>query len=102
MIVQAIHTTNAAMKFLSTGALLVLGAVQALAATQWGFTDGSITVSEKGAGVGSGTKAQYVHLGSLLALHVYAAASICAIESNLNLQVLRREAVIEANRPGTY
>lgn len=50
---SARHTT---MKLLRTATLVALAATQAIAASQWGFADATVSVSAKGAGVGSGLK----------------------------------------------
>lgn len=39
---------------------LLFSAIPAQAAAAWGFTDATVSVQTKGAGVGSGSKQQYV------------------------------------------
>lgn len=45
---------------------LLVSAIPAQAASAWGFTDATVSVQTKGAGVGSGLKQQYV-----LAMDIY-------------------------------
>lgn len=45
---------------------LLFSAIPAQAAAAWGFTDATVSVQTKGAGVGSGSKQQYVAITGIM------------------------------------
>ena len=57
-----IHLENARMQLWHSALQLCLlfSAIPAQAAAAWGFTDATVSVQTKGAGVGSGSRQQYV------------------------------------------